>query len=104
MDSEEERRDVRDEFLEVEAHLAGGFREEEEVGDGGLQRDGAGEVDVDGGIGDVVKGEGEIARVRGMEETLRHFGLVVQWEHLLGGEYRHYTAAKLEVPSFNLGS
>lgn len=98
VDGEEERRDVGDEFLEVEADLAGGLREEEEVGGGDLERDGAGEVDVDGGIDNAAECQGEIAGVGGFEEALRHFGLVVNREHLLGREHRHWAAvAKVEV-------
>lgn len=70
VDGEEKRRDVGDEFLEVEAELAGGLWEEEEVGGGGLESDGAGEVDVDGGIGNAAERQGEIAGVGGFEEAL----------------------------------
>ena len=63
MDGEEERRDVGDELVELNADLAGGLGERDEVGVACPERDCAGEVDVDVGIGDAVECGGQIAGV-----------------------------------------
>ncbi|KAJ1436998.1 hypothetical protein SESBI_03834 [Sesbania bispinosa] len=57
MDNEKQRRDIGGEFLESDAHWAVGFRGKEELGTPCLQRVGAGGIDVDGRIAELIPDE-----------------------------------------------